>query len=331
MSKLQKRLVVIAVAYIFLFSIWRLDFSGGREPEWGISFSQAYAEFLGLDWRQAYGDLLKELHPKYVRLAADWDKVEPVQGQFDFKDLDWQVNEAKKAGAKIVLVIGARTPRWPECHTPGWVMNQELGIKNKELVIDLLTKTVEHFRNESAIWMWQVENEPLLNLFGECPRVSRSFLKEEVSLVRNLDARPIMVTDSGELSLWLRTARVGDYLGTTMYRKVWNRFVGYWRYDWLIPPAWYRLRAWASRVPPERLIISELQAEAWLPNGSAVNTSLAEQQYSFSVTDFMNHMSFARRVGASPVFLWGAEYWYWRKLEGDPLLWNYARQLFLRN
>lgn len=328
MSKLKKRLLIASAVYIVLFFIWRLDFSEGREPAWGISFSQSYAEFLGLDWRKTYGNILEELRPAYVRLAADWNKIEPSQGQFDFTDLDWQVAEAKKSGAKIVLVIGARTPRWPECHTPEWAVgNYELGIRN-QVVTRLVEAEINHYKGEEAIWMWQVENEPLLNVFGECPAADLNFLKEEIALVRSLDTRPIMVTDSGELSLWLRAGQVGDYLGTTMYRKVWNRFLGYWHYDWLIPPAWYRLRQLANRLPENHLIVSELQAEPWLPNGNVVTTPFTDQLISFSVFDFTKNVKFARRVGASPVFLWGAEYWYWRNINGDPSLWDFAGQLF---
>lgn len=332
MNKGVKWLFGVSIIYIFLFAIWHLDFSNEREPEWGVSFSQAYAEFLGLDWRGSYQEILKELRPAYVRLAADWDKVEPQEGKFDFTDLDWQVSEAKKVGAKIVMVIGARTPRWPECHNPAWLdYDRTQNTKHRtQKIEELLRAEVEHFRNESAIVMWQVENEPLLNVFGKCPAADLKFLKKEISLVRSLDSRPILVTDSGELSLWLRAGKVGDYLGTTMYRKVWNRFLGYWRYDWLIPPAWYRFRALANRVPSDRLIVSELQTEAWLPNGNAVTTPLADQLKSFSINDFAEQVKFARRVGASPVFLWGTEYWYWRNLQGDPSLMNYARQLFPR-
>lgn len=328
-SRIHKLIFVASLVYIILFFIWHLDFSSGRKPAWGISFSQAYAEFLGLDWRKTYGDILQELRPAYVRLAADWNKVEPSQGQFDFTNLDWQVAEAKKNGTKIVMVVGARTPRWPECHSPSWIIDRRSGIVNRnEAVLNLLYEEVNHFKNETAIWMWQVENEPLLNLFGECPRVNRSFIKEEVALVQNLDTRPVMITDSGELSLWFRTARLGDYLGTTIYRKVWNRFLGYWSYDLLVPPAWYRLRQLANRIPSGRLIVSELQAEPWLPNGNVMTTPFADQLISFSVYDFSKNVKFARRVGASPVFLWGAEYWSWRNLQGDPSLWNFARGLF---
>lgn len=316
---------IIVVIYIFLFAIWHLDFSNNKKPEWGISFSQAYAEFLGLDWQRSYKNILQDLKPKYIRLSADWDKVEPEAGKFNFTDLDWQVAEAKKADAKVVMVIGARTPRWPECHFPVW---QKDGV-NQQDVFNLLTQEVNHYKGESSIYMWQVENEPLLNLFGECPRANRNLLKQEIALVRSLDSRPIMVTDSGELSLWLRSAGLGDYLGTTMYRRVWNPLVGYWSYRWLIPPAWYRLRASLNFLPASRLIVSELQAEPWLPSGSAWDVSLTEQQESFSVQHFKEYTDFAAEVGFSPVFLWGAEYWQWRRGQGDSSLWNFAQQLFL--
>ena len=43
------------------------------------------------------------------------------------------------------------------------------------------------------------------------------FLEKEVELVKKLDSNhPVVVSDSGEFSLWLRAAQLGDVVSTTM-------------------------------------------------------------------------------------------------------------------
>ena len=53
-----------------------------------------------------------------------------------------------------------------------------------------------------------------------------------------MDFRPVLITDSGELGWW-RPASNWVIFGTTLYRVVWNKYVAYWNYKYLIPPALY--------------------------------------------------------------------------------------------
>ncbi len=86
-----------------------------KDPNYGVSFSVKYAKELGVDWKANFTALLDDMQIKNYRLMSYWDDTEPQQGTFEFSDLDWQMNEAAKRGAKVSLAVGMRQPRWPEC------------------------------------------------------------------------------------------------------------------------------------------------------------------------------------------------------------------------
>lgn len=316
----------IVIASFIVFT-WTSDYSNGKDPVYGVTFSQSYAEFIGINWREAYSAILDDLQVKNLRLVAYWDKIERVSGQFDFSDLDWQISEAKKRESKVILAIGRRTPRWPECHMPNWT--KELNdSQEEERLLSMLKVVVYHYKNENTIISWQVENEPLLNLFGECPKADRKLLKKEVDLVKALDKRPVLISDSGELSSWLRTASLADFFGTTMYRLTWNFWTGYYKYP--LPPAYYHYKAKIIEflLPNvKKVIISELQAEPW--SQQPIHTlPISEQKEILGLDKFRQNLSYAKRTGMPEVYLWGVEWWYWLKVNGEETYWQEAKKLW---
>ena len=100
---------------------------------YGLSFNTLYTQELGLDSRDVYTTVLSELGVRHLRLAAHWTMVEPQNGVFDFSELDFQVAEAKKYGADIILAVGRRLPRWPECHVPGWAAERSWDKQKDEI------------------------------------------------------------------------------------------------------------------------------------------------------------------------------------------------------
>jgi len=303
-----------------------LDHSHGMEPMWGVSFSPAQAENLGLDWRETYIAALDDLHVSAIRLSAYWNRIEKKRGVYDFTELDWQVEEAARRDVKILLAVGRRLPRWPECHEPLWYRGAPMR-ETAEDVHTLVEAVVNRYKDRGAIAMWQVENEAFLSVFGECPSPDPVVLQEEIDLVRSLDDRPILITDSGELSWWRHAAPLGDYFGTTMYRVVWNPLTKYWSYDYVLPPVFYRMKAWLVGKSLDRVIGAELQAEPWAPRG-LLALSDKEREQSLSVERFRGNVDFARRTGIQEHYLWGVEYWYWLKKQGDDRLWEEARALW---
>ena len=172
-------IIGLVLTAIMIFGIWvySLDYSKGQTMEFNISYSGMYAKELGLDWKAVYLAILDDLKPEKVRIPVYWNLLEPVKDRFMWDGVDWQIAEAQKRGVEVVLVIGRRVPRWPECHEPLWLLGKGESEKQPE-ILKLVKKEVEHFKKFDNIVMWQVENEALFNLFGECPKISKEFLKK---------------------------------------------------------------------------------------------------------------------------------------------------------
>ncbi len=319
-------MVMIIALILFIVWLYQADFSRGQNFVFGVTFSQKYATELKLDWRETLRAMLNDLKIKQFRLVAYWDLLEPEPGQYDFSDLDWQVNEVARLGGQIILALGQRVPRWPECHWPNWLYRYDQEQKN-EKILALLEQIVNRYKNNPGIIAWQVENEPWLKVFGQCPPPDADFYQQELDLVRSLDARPVSITESGELSTWLKGGSRANWLGVSVYRITWNNWLGYFYYP--LPPAHYYLKSRLVEflTKTEKVFVSEMQAEPWLWQ-PILNVHLAEQYHSMNLDKFKTNLVYARKTGLSPIYLWGAEWWYWLKEQGDAAIWNEARKLW---
>lgn len=331
MNKILKYSLFAALAMFLIFLGY---FFIGTPPaadniEWGVNFSQKHSQNLGLDWREVYSALLFDLKVKKIKLAVHWDIIEPQKGEYDFTDLDWQVEQAKEQRAELLLAIGMKTPRWPECHLPQWavVLNKE---GQQQAILEMLEKIVSHYQGQASVVAWQVENEPFFP-FGVCPWSNEDFLKKEVDLVRLTDAdqRPIYISDSGEGSTWFKAAQLGDVVDITMYRKAWfgqlDRYI-----DYPLRPIFYWRKAQiVKRLFNKEVVCGELQAEPWGPR-LLYDSPLSEQRKTMDEAKFKENIAFAKQTGLKEFYLWGAEWWYWLKVKQDqPEIWQEASKLFL--
>lgn len=317
---MKKFLMIIFIVLFFVLVILIADYFSGKKAAlnpvtYGVSFQPDYADYLTGDYKEVFKTILDDWGFRHIRLSARWDEVESEQGKFDFTILDWMMNESAKRGAKIILAVGQKTPRWPECHAPEWT--KEMTKEEYFFALEkYIKKTVERYQNHPALEIWQVENEPFLPFGERCRSLSTKKFKEEISWVADIDSvHKILTADSGELSMWFRTARAADYFGTTIYQMVWNKYMGYWSYDWL-PAGFYRLKLWLNARAPEQAFVVELQAEPWLPDNAIEKVPLEEQYKSMSVERLKSNLKYARRVGFSRNYLWGAEWWYWLEKKG---------------
>ncbi len=292
-------------------------------PKYGVTFSTQYAKELGLDWKKAFTTTLDDLKVRKFRIPVYWDEVETKKGVYDWSDVDWMLSQAQAARADVILAIGRKTPRWPECHVPAWAAKLGAPAQDQQ-VLRFLAEEVKHFKNAPAVKIWQVENEPLFQ-FGKCPPPDREFLKQEISLVREADPRPIMVTDSGELSTWIRTGTLADVLGISMYRLVWNQDVG--ALYWPVSPLYYTDRMRLLSPIVKNVIVSELQAEPWF-RSPVEDTPIDEQLDQMNAARLRENARFAASTGASEIDFWGVEWWYWMTLHGHPELWEAAKPFF---
>ena len=298
------------------------------KPTFGVTFSPKYAKYLKLDWRKTYLETLDELKVKNLRLPTYWDVLEKDKDKYDFTETDFMVDQASKRGARIILVVGARQPRWPECHIPSWAKSLSME-ERKQKVLEFIEKVVERYKNRSEIWAWQVENEPLLGSFGEgCDSPDKDFLKQEVSLVKDLSKKKIIMTDSGELGFWATSMQFSDVFGTTVYRRVNDRFLGNITYPVL--PFFYSIKSSLIRSifgsGNQKTIIVELQAEPWLADGNFVEPK--QQTEIFTTKNFEDYINFAQKTGFDEVYLWGVEWWYAVADKGYPEYLEYAKTIF---
>jgi hypothetical protein len=314
-------IIVLFLCYLFIGSAPK-----AKEITWGVNFSEKHAKNLGLDWKETFTALLDELGARNFKIAVHWDDLEPKDNEFYFDDLDWQINEAEKRNANVFLVIGMKTTRWPECHLPGWAENLSKE-QQQEKILRMLEKVVLRYKDSKAIWAWQIENEPFFP-FGICPWVDKKFLKKEISLVKSLDARPIIEADSGEGSFWIDAARFGDIPATTMYEKVWFRQISHYvRYPF--PPVFYWRKAEIIKfLFGKKVICGELQTEPFGPK-LMYDISLEEQAKTMNLDQFKKNIEFASKTGLDTFYLWGSEWWYWMKVKNNqPEIWQEAKKLF---
>ncbi len=320
-------LILIILCYFFVGKakpVEKIDF--------GITFSKIYAEELNLDWKEAYLAILDDLNVKKLRLIAYWQEIEPFEEIFDWDDLDWQIDEAEKRGIEIILAVGQRLPRWPECHVPKWAQDLSKEERQEELLV-AISEVINRYKDREAIKFWQVENEPFLGTFGECSKLDKKFLDREIALARNLDSsRKIILTESGEFSTWVGAARRADILGTTLYRTIWSKHLKiYIRYP--IPAIFYQRKTALIKkfFDIEKIIVIELQAEPWGPKPT-VDLSLKEQSKSMNLEKFQEIIDYTKRAGFSEAYLWGVEWWYWLKeVYKDESMWEAVKNLIIHD
>ncbi len=316
-------LLILVIAYIILAI---QTYEANPKMVYGVTFSKKFSQHLKLDWQDNYQAILDDLQVKYIRIPTYWEDIEPTQDQYDFSAIDWQLDEAQKCDVKIVLVVGRRQPRWPECHEPDWV-NQLSPADARARARKNIRVVVERYKDHPAVEMWQVENEPFLDFFGECPKMSKKELQEEIDIVRALDDRPILLTDSGELSSWYPVIKMGDYFGTTLYRITYNKYIGYWEYFFL-PSSFYRVKAAIFGKQQQNLLIAELQAEPWFPRGP-LETPIDVHYHSMNARQLIKNAEYAKKTNFARAYFWGAEWWYWLKtVHNDASVWQAAKKYF---
>jgi hypothetical protein len=316
-------IAICFIAYFFIGFTYP-----AKNITWGVNFSVKQTDFLDLDDKETYLALLDDLGAKNVKIAVYWDLIEKEKGKYDFEQLDWQMKEAEKRNAKVVLAVGMKVPHWPECHLPQWARDTDK-YGQQLAILDMLKEVVSRYKDSPSLSAWQVENEPLLR-FGACPWYDEDFWRREIAFVKiNDNNHPVITTDSGELSFWIRSALSGaDVIGVTTYKKVWQQqFRMYVSY--LFPPVFYHRRAEAIKGLFNKDVIGvELQAEPWCAN-SIMNSSLKEQEQTMNLKQFKKNVEFAKNTGIDTFYFWGGEWWYYmKKVHNDSSIWDEAGKLF---
>ncbi len=301
-----------------------------KEVQYGVSFNTPYVRELGLDWEEVYKAVLEDLGVKHLRLAAHWTMVEPENGEWNFAELDKQIELAEKNNADIVFSVGRRLPRWPECHVPEWAKKEKWEDQKKDIK-EYIKKVIERYKKSPAIKYWQVENEPFLGVYAkeECGELDKDFLDEEIALVHELDpTRKVLVTDSGNLGTWFGAYKRGDLFGTSVYVYLWNDTTG--AIETILPPETYTAKKKIMELiyGKKETILIELSAEPWL-NESVVDADLSLQLQRMNINKFDEIIRYAKKTRLEKQYLWGAEWWYWMKVkQNHPEFWEKAKEIY---
>jgi Cellulase (glycosyl hydrolase family 5) len=350
-QKIQKLLPLFLLTILIVFSQdWLLQWTV-RSPdlppnvEIGATFIRINADRLKLDWQKAYRQMIDDLAIRHIRLPVYWDQIEPEPGVFDWEALDWQMQVAADADAKILLAIGHRVPRYPECYAPAWTEGlNDAAFKNA--LFQMLDSVVDHYKDHAGLEAWQVENEPYANVMGRtwglnCREIL-SYLPEEIKFVRSVDQskHPIVVTYTD--TPWVveqqrATLKLpSDIVGITMFEKlffkspIFNGYVEPYRQLGLLAPLSLTYQNVLAKRQGKPLWVVELQAEPWGPNGPYDNTE-TEAYKTMNPEMLQTIWNRATSAGISRIYLWGVEWWIAEKERGNSLMWNAGKGLAAQN
>ena len=285
--------------------------------KWGVIFSLKQCSNFQADQADVLNWLLKQGWRRF-RLMSYWDEHEKSPGEFDFSALDEQVAIISAAGGFITFCLGARQPRWQENHWPDWAWEAKKTVRTKALMKFIKT-VMNRYKDESAIISWQLENEALLENFGNRPEVDRQRLRDEFKLVKKLDpARPCIMTTSTSWGIPFRKP-IPDAVGFSYYQIVFNKGV----YSTSLHKPWLdKLRAGLIKLIWRRSsFIHELQCEPWGPK-AIWEMPTEEQDKSMGIKQITHNISTCKKSGLYPMDFWGAEWWYWRNHQGDDTIWE---------
>jgi hypothetical protein len=314
---------------------WYISSNAHKPLKLGASFVPAYAESLGLDPKETLDSMLNDLDIRHLRLVSYWNQLEPTQNQYDFSLLDWQFDMAEEAGAKVSLALGLRQPRWPECHMPDWAKSLPSGKANgtwQDELLKFISDVVERYKDSPALDSYQLENEFFLRGFGICTDFDRQRLVDEYNLVKRLDPYHTVIIARSNNALGMPIGEpTPDEFGISIYKRVWDATLTKRYLEYPFPAWYYGFLAGSQKIlTGKNMIIHELQAEAWPPNHqNIVQTSLDEQNKSLNAERLEDRVKFGVGTGMREIYLWGAEYWYYRQEKfNDSSLLDVAEETF---
>jgi hypothetical protein len=299
----------------------------------GVSFIPGYATSLGVDPKDNL-DALINIGVKQFRFVSYWNNIESIKGSYDFTQLDWQFQKAEAAHTKVILSLGLRQPRWPECHAPDWAAQETTTLWTSQLLA-FIQATVVRYKNSPALQSYQLENEYFLKGFGSCTDFSRQRLINEYKLVKITDKNhPVIIGRSNNALGFPVGQPQPDQFSISVYKRVWDTGVTHRYLEYPFPAWFYGFIAGVQQIfMHKNMIIGELQAEAWPPHGQVITkTTLEEQNKSLDAKRLKSRFQYGRDTGMRDRVLWGGEYWYYRmEVLHDPSLWNVAQQEFMKS
>ncbi len=335
-KSIWRKILTLFASVVLLFTLlsygvaeWYIHKHADEKLVLGTTFIPEYAQSFGLDPHQTLDAILSDLDIKRVRLVSYWSVIEKTPGKYDFSQLDWQFGMANKYHSKVSLAVGLRQPRWPECHEPKWVNIASLENTWKPPLYKYMTAVIDRYKNNPALDNYELENEFFMSVFGECKNFDRSRLVEELALIKKLD--PNHKVEISRSNNWIGLP-VGkptpDEFGISVYKRVWDATFTHRYFEYPLPPWFYAALAGGGEIVTGKpMLIHELQAEPWTPNGLDIPQISVEEQFkSLNADRLEKRIVYAEDTGMRTIDLWGAEWWYWLKVnKHDSSVWDVVK------
>ncbi len=306
----------------------------------GATFSNHHLKYLNLDVDKALLEF-KELNLKWMRVGCYWNEIEDKKGIYEFSEVEKIIEFCERNKINVVLTVGMKAPRWPEYYIPEWTNRRFrlLGVVRTsdrvflKKTLNFIEETINKFKENKSIKVWQVENEPLDPSGDKKISISEKFLAKEIEVVRKIDkTRKVLVNVWGNKLYsrknYLVAAKLGDIVGLDIYLKtphykigIIKRFIG--PYDSID-----RIKKVSDSIRKlgKELWVTELQTEPW-EDGLVTQKEFPQ---SFMPTDFEKNLKYSLEFEPSVILLWGFEYWFWRKENGNSLYWEKAKNVIAK-
>src|SRR3989344_4702950 len=212
MGKKFKIFIVFAVVILGCLFFLSLDNSASNEPIYGVSFSRFHTDELELDWKETYLAILNDLGVRNFRFSAQWPLTESEDGKYNFEELDFQIKEAQKMGASVVLAVGRRLPGWPECHEPEWLKAESGKLKGESE--QKKYKQGDVFGTSMYLYVWNQMigpfRYPITPTFFKIKRnLTEMFLNEKPAIVIELSTEPWLLQSIVNTSVETQLERMG--------------------------------------------------------------------------------------------------------------------------
>lgn len=322
-------ILILSVSGMYAVAQWYIASKSDEQMKVGVTFIPRYARYFGLDAEETMQAMIDDLGVRQFRLVSYWDNHEHERDKYDFSDLDWQFKKAEESGSKVSLALGLRQPRWPECHMPDWAEYMTVPEWSAELK-EYMGAVIDRYKDSPALESYQLENEFFLKVFGICPDHSRERLVDEYEFVKHRDpTHPVIVSRSNNAVGFPVNKPQPDEFAVSIYKRVWDKTVTKRYFEYPFPAWFYAFLAGGGQILTGKdMIIHELQAEPWVPEGYSLNTtSIEEQNKSMNAERLKDRFEYGRATGMKEMYLWGAEWWYWRKVKlNEPTVWDTARE-----
>lgn len=285
-------------------------------PTIGITFSPRQAVWLGLEPVAAFKKCLG-WPVSVIRLGAYWSELELQSDEVTFDTLLPYMELCEQHGRKVVLTVGVKAPRYPEYYFPPHVEAGLSVASTQQALFSFVKKTVQATQGYRCITAWQVENEPLDPSGPSQLEMPLALLEQEVALVRTLDPRPVVLNLWGnnlsERGFLPIVSEIADIVGLDMYYKQYvAQILG--KNVYLGPKDSDQVLTKMINDSQKPIWIVELQAEPWEKDDEEYRGELPQ---SMSVDILEKNWNRAKKLGATTILFWGAEYWLWQEGKGN--------------